>query len=750
MRFASKLFVIALALCGSAMAQQKVNAATGINYPPVTGAGVPTAACTSTNYGQPYTNTAVTPNPYYTCGSDGWVIRTGPPGPPGPGGGAPAGTGIYHVVGGEAVPTAAPVGLNSIDVSGILPPTNGGAIGMPSPATMLFDYEMPASDSGLSAFKDYSAIEGSGVSVGNCPFVAGAGPTYLAGGGANFTQDTGCDVPVAANAMRTFVAMIAPTPMVFGVYQNSFPTVIGTSIPATNGPYLMLGAGGLSWGYGINTLLAGGSESASLDSTAGLSCVAYVIGTGGGDFLYVNGLPVGSYQARGNTGLNPSGHWQLGLSSNSSAFYAGNMYRVAGWNGQLNAGQVAQACIVLAADAQTKGAVNPAKVPQTLTFPTLACDGDSIPYGVGGGNQYCAELTGMPTVIPFTITNNSIPGSTTLDESSQLNSFDIPQCSPAAPAYVDQEGGTNSLAAAGQAPGPWNDMVRFAHLVRQGWKDRGCTGRIGVQTIISRYEIDNGNANFLLDIQLTNPGSGYTSAPTLSFTGGTCVTTPTAAASESGGSVNNVQISTRGFQCTVAPSITFSAPPSGTTATATPIMSNSGNGTRETYNELVRTQALSSGFDFIIDAAANPGLGANFAYLGTSLFTPDLIHPTIAGEALLAQMHSAQLNYQIAAPYPMATTITATSYAMGPADGLLMLLPTGNQAITLPECQGLTGASYVLNNDQSAHTVTVVGANSEAINGLVSPITIPSNSTSSFLCSAIQSQTTAGVYWIGH
>jgi hypothetical protein len=89
MRFVSKvrMMVIGAALCASAMGQQKINPNTGINWPQATGAGTPTAmsvACGSTNYGQLYTDTAVTPNTFYTCGNDGWAIRGGGQGPAGP------------------------------------------------------------------------------------------------------------------------------------------------------------------------------------------------------------------------------------------------------------------------------------------------------------------------------------------------------------------------------------------------------------------------------------------------------------------------------------------------------------------------------------------------------------------------------------------------------------------------------------------------------------------------------------------
>lgn len=65
---------------GVCAAQSKVNPVTQINWPLITGAGTPGSlfiACSAANYGQPFQNTAVTPNTYYTCGTDGWAIRGG-------------------------------------------------------------------------------------------------------------------------------------------------------------------------------------------------------------------------------------------------------------------------------------------------------------------------------------------------------------------------------------------------------------------------------------------------------------------------------------------------------------------------------------------------------------------------------------------------------------------------------------------------------------------------------------------------
>jgi hypothetical protein len=72
-------------------------------------------------------------------------------------------------------------------------------------------------------------------------------------------------------------------------------------------------------------------------------------------------------------------------------------------------------------------------------------------------------------------------------------------------------------------------------------------------------------------ITITNGGSGYTSAPTVSITSPTGPNgiTATAFATLNGGTVSEITIISSGNQYTSAPSVTISAPDSGVTATAT-------------------------------------------------------------------------------------------------------------------------------------------------------------------------------------
>jgi hypothetical protein len=66
--------VILLATATSVNAQ-KLDPRSNINWNLTGGSGTPTSlglSCSASNIGQPYTNTAVTPNDHYKCGTDGW------------------------------------------------------------------------------------------------------------------------------------------------------------------------------------------------------------------------------------------------------------------------------------------------------------------------------------------------------------------------------------------------------------------------------------------------------------------------------------------------------------------------------------------------------------------------------------------------------------------------------------------------------------------------------------------------------
>jgi hypothetical protein len=63
------------ALSCSLFGLTKINPATQVNWPEVTGSGAPVMACSSINYGEPYTDT--TANKSYVCTSSGWQASSG-------------------------------------------------------------------------------------------------------------------------------------------------------------------------------------------------------------------------------------------------------------------------------------------------------------------------------------------------------------------------------------------------------------------------------------------------------------------------------------------------------------------------------------------------------------------------------------------------------------------------------------------------------------------------------------------------
>jgi hypothetical protein len=71
------------------------------------------------------------------------------------------------------------------------------------------------------------------------------------------------------------------------------------------------------------------------------------------------------------------------------------------------------------------------------------------------------------------------------------------------------------------------------------------------------FQWAQGNAqNNVNSATISNGGTGYTTPPTISFTGGACTTAPAATATVTGGLVNSITVNTLGV-CTVAPTIVF-------------------------------------------------------------------------------------------------------------------------------------------------------------------------------------------------
>ncbi|NYF78568.1 GDSL-type esterase/lipase family protein [Granulicella arctica] len=180
--------------------------------------------------------------------------------------------------------------------------------------------------------------------------------------------------------------------------------------------------------------------------------------------------------------------------------------------------------------------------------------------------------------------------------------------------------------------------------------------------------------------------------------------------------------------------------------TGNDVSSNTLDSDKDAYDALILAQAKAGGADGIIDFAANPLLGADGANANTS-FQSDHIHPTQAGQQLLANAASNALNYYFGYNETNPHVVTTLGYSMTAADGYLSLSGlTDAGTLTLPDCTGQSGAAYRINNPQSSYAVSVVPLNSsQLINGL-STVTVPSNTTLT-LRDVPNPKTVSGCHW---
>jgi len=168
---------------------------------------------------------------------------------------------------------------------------------------------------------------------------------------------------------------------------------------------------------------------------------------------------------------------------------------------------------------------------------------------------------------------------------------------------------------------------------------------------------------------------------------------------------------------------------------------------KDAYDALMLGQARAAGAAGVIDFAANPLLGADGASANATYFQADQIHPTAAGQTLLAAAASNALNYYFGYNETNPHGVTTLPYSMAAGDGEVNLTGvTGAGTLTLPDCTGQSGAVYRINNPQSTYAVTLAALNgSQPINGL-STVTVPSNATVT-LRDVPNAKTASGCHW---
>jgi len=166
---------------------------------------------------------------------------------------------------------------------------------------------------------------------------------------------------------------------------------------------------------------------------------------------------------------------------------------------------------------------------------------------------------------------------------------------------------------------------------------------------------------------------------------------------------------------------------------------------KNAFDALLLANAKAAGADGIIDAPANPFLGADGANANLTYFNSDLIHPKNAGQALIASAVSNSLNYYFGFKLANPNVVTANTYQMLSGDGAVTAAPTANAAYTMPDCVGPSGESYTISNT-SAFVVTIVGGTNQPINGLATPINIAANSTAT-LKDVPNPKNVSGCHW---
>jgi hypothetical protein len=112
------IFLLCMSSYASAQTSTMVDPATRIAWPRITGAGAPGSlgiACTATNYGQPFLDTATTPNNSYICGTNGWQLT----------GGGPQ---VTSIEGAAPITASTTAGVSTIGVTGVTDRYNIGGL----------------------------------------------------------------------------------------------------------------------------------------------------------------------------------------------------------------------------------------------------------------------------------------------------------------------------------------------------------------------------------------------------------------------------------------------------------------------------------------------------------------------------------------------------------------------------------------------------------------------------------------------
>ncbi len=125
-----------------------------------------------------------------------------------------------------------------------------------------------------------------------------------------------------------------------------------------------------------------------------------------------------------------------------------------------------------------------------------------------------------------------------------------------------------SFLGATNPAGPWTYISSTLTTVASGG-----TAVLDIPAQVGYNFIQASLAGSVSNVAVVNGGTGYTSAPTVSFTGGSGTGATATASIYATSSVASATVTAGGTLYTSPPSVTFSAPPSGVTATGVAVVS---------------------------------------------------------------------------------------------------------------------------------------------------------------------------------
>lgn len=266
-----------------------------------------------------------------------------------------------------------------------------------------------------------------------------------------------------------------------------------------------------------------------------------------------------------------------------------------------------------------------------------------------GNYQYCTQLSDQTSILEPSGTGNATElaneGTTHFAQGTSIGF------------YVLELGIQASVEAQITALQTWitaNPGVFYAYLVPNEWD----SGSDEVGSVI-----------------ITNGGSGYTTAPTVTFSTPSGGTAATGTAVIQSGAVTGVTITSPGTGYTAAPTVTFAAPTSGTTATGTVSMvsafevmaANYESPTGKTYffvNSTLANLALYNGNKSIVAVVPSP-TAASTEYQAATLFYQWLVNSPSASNKLAPMQFRYVYGVTPWAQKGNGTTITNILTALG-------------------------------------------------------------------------------------